>query len=387
MSLLQQAPRFDLAGAARLARDMYGLDASASALPSERDQNFLLATNAGDRYVLKVANATENRPMLEAQNAAMVHLADRVAFCPRVLPAITGDAIGIAPGGGHLVRLVTYLAGIPLAQAGPRSTALLESLGRAVGRLDAALADFDHPAIHRNFHWDLANAARVIGEHLPLILDRAERQLVQRVSASALQATEARQSAFRRSAVHNDANDWNVLVSNPESRIASAESAIANPEFRIANPESRIANPESQIPNPEFQIANPESQIPNPEIVGIIDFGDMVHSWTVADPAVAIAYAMLDAERPLATAAAIVRGYHAAHALLDEELAAVFPLACLRLCMSVCIAAWQQRQRPGDAYLAVSQEPIRRTLPALAAIPLHMAAQTLRAACLAGSRA
>ena len=373
MSVLQQAPRFDLAGAARLARDLYGLDASASPLPSERDQNFLLATNAGDRYVLKVANATENRPMLEAQNAAMAHLADRVAFCPRVLPAITGDAIGIAPGSRHLVRLVTYLAGIPLAQAGARPTALLESLGRAVGRLDAALADFDHPAIHRNFHWDLANAARVIGEHLPLILDRAERQLVQRLSASALQAIEARRSAFRRSAVHHDANDWNVLVSNPES-------GIANPEFRIANPES-------QISNPEFRIANPESQIPNPEIVGIIDFGDMVHSWTVADPAVAIAYAMLDAERPLATAAAIVRGYHAAHALLDEELAAVFPLACLRLCMSVCIAAWQQRQRPGDAYLAVSQEPIRRTLPALAAIPLHMAAQTLRAACLAGSRA
>ena len=359
MSLLQQAPRFDLAGAARVARDLYGLDASASPLPSERDQNFLLATNAGDRYVLKVANATENRPMLEAQNAAMAHLADRVAFCPRVLPAITGDAIGIAPGSGHLVRLVTYLAGIPLAQAGARPTALLESLGRAVGRLDAALADFDHPAIHRNFHWDLANAARVIGEHLPLILDRAERQLVQRLSASALQAIEARRSAFRRSAVHHDANDWNVLVSNPESGIA----------------------------NPEVRIANPESQIPNPEIVGIIDFGDMVHSWTVADPAVAIAYAMLDAERPLATAAAIVRGYHAAHALMDEELAAVFPLACLRLCMSVCIAAWQQQQRPGDAYLAVSQEPIRRTLPALAAIPLHMAAQTLRAACRVGSRA
>jgi len=43
-------------------------------------------------------------------------------------------------------------------------------------------------------------------------------------------------------------------------------------------------------------------------------------------------------------------------------------LACLRLCMSACIAAWQQAQRAGDEYLAVSQQPIRRTLPALAAI-------------------
>jgi Ser/Thr protein kinase RdoA (MazF antagonist) len=333
MSLLQQAPRFDLAGAARIARERYGVDASASALPSERDQNFLLTTASGERYVLKVANATENRTLLEAQNAAMEHVASRAACCPRVVPTLAGETIVTVSGSAHLVRMVTYLAGAPLAQAGARTPALLESLGRAVGRLDAALADFDHPAIHRDFHWDLANAARVIGEYLPLVRDDGDRQLVQRVSAFAMDDVELRQAAFRRSAVHHDANDWNVLVSTPDH-----------------------------------------------EVVGIIDFGDIVHSWTVADPAVAIAYAVLDAENPLATAVEIVRGYHAEHPLRDDELAAVFPLACLRLCTSVCIAAWQQVQRPDDEYLAVSQGPIRRTLPVLAAIPLRVAEQTLRAA-------
>src|SRR5204862_27788 len=79
-------------------------------------------------------------------------------------------------------------------------------------------------------------------------------------------------------------------------------------------------------------------RIPNPEIVGIIDFGDMVHSWTVADPAVAVAYAVLDSADPLAIADAIAGGYQAEHPLREEELAAVFPLACLRLCMSACLA-------------------------------------------------
>src|SRR2546428_4824060 len=134
MSLLQHAPRFDLAGAARLARDMYGLDASASALPSERDQNFLLATSAGGRYVLKVANAAEDRAMLEAQNAALAHVARRVAFCPRVLAPITGDTIGIATGGSHLVRLGTDLPGVPPAKAGARPPALLDNPRRAIGR-------------------------------------------------------------------------------------------------------------------------------------------------------------------------------------------------------------------------------------------------------------
>ena len=226
---------------------------------------------------------------------------------------------------------MTYLAGTPLAAVGAPAPALLRSLGRAVGRLDAALADFDDPAIHRDFHWDLAGAAAVIGDHRALIADEGVRGFVERVSAAAWRRIEPHRGGFRRTAIHNDANDWNVLVSNAE-------------------------------------------------VVAIIDFGDIVHSWTVADPAVAIAYAMLDAADPLAAAAAIVRGYQAEHPLRDDELAAVFPLACLRLCMSACIAAWQQAQRPDDEYLAVSQAPIRRTLPVLAAIPLDFAAETLRAA-------
>jgi len=340
MSFLQQAPQLSVAEAERLARDLFGVTASASPLPSERDQNFVLTSGAVSgtvglgtggpgtddgrlptvRYVLKIANATEDRAMLEAQNAAMAHVTRRVALCPHALPTRSGDLIGVVPGGVHFVRLVTYLEGIPLAEIGARTPALFESLGRAVGRLDRALDGFDHPAIHRDFHWDLARAAAVIQEHLPRVTDDTDRQLVERVTRAALQAIDPHRPAFRRSAVHHDANDWNVLVSTPS------------------------------------------------EVVGIIDFGDMVHSWTVADPAVAIAYAMLDAADPLAIAEAVIRGYQSEHPLLQQERAAVFPLACLRLCMSACIAAWQQAQRSGDEYLAVSQRPIRRTLPALAAI-------------------
>ena len=328
MSFLQQAPQLSGAEAERLARDVYGLAASASPLPSERDQNFLLESTAGTgglgtgRFVLKIANATEDRAMLEAQNAAMAHVAARVALCPHALPTRSGDLIAVVPGDVHFVRLVTYLEGIPFAEVGARTPALFESLGRAVGRLDRALDGFDHPAIHRHFHWDLARGGAVVQEHLPRVTDPADRQIVERITRAALQAIAAQQPAFRCSAVHHDANDWNVLVSTPDP----------------------------------------------PEVVGIIDFGDMVHSWTVADPAVAVAYAMLDAADPLAIEDAVMRGYQAEQPLLPDERAAVFPLACLRLCMSACIAAWQQAQRSDDEYLAVSQQPIRRTLPALAAI-------------------
>ena len=336
MSLLQ-APRFDAAGAERLALDLYGADASAAPLPSERDQNFLLTTAAGDRFVLKIANGGEDRAMLEAQNAAMAHVAGRVGFTPRVVPTTSGDAITLTPDGNHFVRLVTYLHGTPLANIEDRTPALLEKLGGAIGRLDAALADFDHPAIHRDFHWDLAHAEKVIDRYLPLVGDGGVRSLVQQVAEAAFEQLSRCRKTLRLSAVHHDANDWNVLVSGHGSG-------------------------------------------QDREIAGLIDFGDMVYSWTVADPAVAAAYAMLDRPDPPETVAAIARGYHREYPLRDEELTALFPLAALRLCMSACIAAWQQQQRPDDEYLAVSQEPIRRTLPAIAATSPSAAADSVRRA-------
>jgi len=281
--------------------------------------------------------------MLEAQNAAMAHVAAKVALCPHALPTRSGDLIAVVPGSVHFVRLVTYLEGIPFAEVGARTPALFESLGRAVGRIDRALDGFDRPAIHRDFHWDLARAGAVIQEHLPRVTDPADRQIVERITRAALQAIVAHQPAFRLSAVHHDANDWNVLVSTPDG--------------------GRIP-----YPTPVDGSTGSDTVSDPPEVVGIIDFGDMVHTWTVADPAVAVAYAMLDAADPLAIEDAVMRGYQAEQPLLPDERAAVFPLACLRLCMSACIAAWQQAQRSDDEYLAVSQQPIRRTLPALSAI-------------------
>ncbi len=145
---------------------------------------------------------------------------------------------------------------------------------------------------------------------------------------------------LRRSVIHNDANDYNVIVGGGDDFYSRDQS-----------------------------------------VVGIIDFGDLVHSWTVADLAIAIAYAILDKPDPLPAAAHVVRGYHAEHPLTETELAALFGLVRMRLCVSVCLAALQQRQRPDDPYLTISQAPIRNTLPRLAAIHSRFAEAAFREAC------
>ncbi len=56
-SIVQYAPQFTAEDAIQIAHDLFGLNASAIQLPSERDQNFQLTAASGEAYVLKVANS------------------------------------------------------------------------------------------------------------------------------------------------------------------------------------------------------------------------------------------------------------------------------------------------------------------------------------------
>jgi 4-aminobutyrate aminotransferase-like enzyme/Ser/Thr protein kinase RdoA (MazF antagonist) len=331
--ILSTTSSFSAADAVALALRLYGLDADATPLPSERDQNFRLQTASGDLFVLKIANAADDRPLLEAQNAALAHVARRTTLCPVLLPSVDGRFLADVPAGGavHFVRLLTWLPGAPLAEAGPASPELLTDLGARLAELDAALDGFDDPAVHREFYWDLSRAFEAITEASGLIADPALRASVTELAWRVRERDAERLSRLRRAVVHNDPNDYNVLV-NAGS------------------------------------------------IAGFLDFGDIVHSFAIADLAIAIAYAVLDAPDPLAAAAAVVRGYARLRTLDDDEIAALYGLVLLRLCASVCIAARQQAQRPGDPYLSVSQGPIARTLPRLAAIGFDEAEEAFRRA-------
>jgi Ser/Thr protein kinase RdoA (MazF antagonist) len=244
-----RAPALTAAEAVDLARRLYGIDAQASALPGERDQNFLLQTADGGRFVLKVANATDDRALLEAQNEALGHVGRVSSLCPRPVPALDGTLlteITSASGVRHFVRVLTWVAGEPLATVQHRTADLLEQLGERVGELDVALDGFDHPAIHRVFYWDLAGGLAIVRRLAPLIPETAMRALVTRTAS----AIETRDSAgferLKRAAAHNDPNDYNVLVDlGPEGR--------------------------SSLMNGHRQIA------------GILDFGDIVHTYAIAD--------------------------------------------------------------------------------------------------------
>src|ERR1035438_2964408 len=121
MPRVDKAPRFSAAEAVRFARDLYGLDAIASPLPSERDQNFQLRDASGARFVLKIANQEESLAVLDLQNSLLDFLAAHLTGLefPRVAPASTGYTIASVTGPDgvpYFVRLLAWVDGICMAK-------------------------------------------------------------------------------------------------------------------------------------------------------------------------------------------------------------------------------------------------------------------------------
>ena len=142
---------------------------------------------------------------------------------------------------------------------------------------------------------------------------------------------------LRSGMIHNDGNDYNILFGPP------------------AGEEAR-------------------------RIAGLLDFGDMLHAWIACEPAVAMAYAMFDQDDPLSAAARVAAGYHRAHSLTEPEIEALWMLAAIRLCTSVCLSAHRRSAEPDNAYLMVSEVPAWKTLEAMREIHPRLAHYTLRAA-------
>src|SRR5205823_451022 len=115
-AMLTHAPRCSPADAERIARDCFRVDGQASALTSERDQNFLISPRDGDGLVLKIANALERPAMVDAQQRALEHLAHTGVPAPRVVRGGGGCTATVRCGDAeHLAWAITVLPGRPLA--------------------------------------------------------------------------------------------------------------------------------------------------------------------------------------------------------------------------------------------------------------------------------
>lgn len=336
MSAAAQKPNLPEHEIRRWLQENYAIDGELEPLPGECDLNVKLSTQNGETFVCKINSGTGDLELLAAQNEILALLNQRdLAAIPRVRTSVQGESLvplktELTEEGQPLIgRLLTFVPGKPMATCAPYSSSLIRNLGRTVGQMNQALAGHDHPAFRYKYDWDLAQSMKVVERYRDLISDPQLRDGVDQIYRDYESVVVPRRDQLGKSVIHNDANDYNVLAEGDK-------------------------------------------------VTGLIDFGDMVYSHTICDLAIAMAYATLGSIDVREVIKEMALGYSESMSIEGEELTVLFPMMRMRLAVSACIAAHQMRLRPDDPYLAISQDPIRKTLPTLLALDVDDVHQLLR---------
>lgn len=286
--------RMTPAEATTLLAEHFGVTAARlERLDTERDDSFRVETAAGETVLLKVAHPDDDPEVIAMQLAAMRHV---VAAGLPVQRVLAGPVAMAGASGGRVARLLSWLPGTLAREHAPTAEQLVAA-GRMLGRLSGALADFGHPGASRTLAWDLQH----VGSLPPTEATAGVIERFRRVVGPAL-------AELPHQVIHNDFHPGNLLV-DP-----------GHPDY----------------------------------IVGILDFGDTVHSARVCDLGVALAYLSPGSGRVLDASRPFVAGFDAVTPLLDAEKALIPDLVAGRLV---------QRMLLNSALSTATARPVRNPVP------------------------
>ncbi|MCL1049661.1 aminotransferase class III-fold pyridoxal phosphate-dependent enzyme [Shewanella abyssi] len=329
-----------------LAQKHFKIAVEVKALPGYDDLNFLLSDSAGKRFILKIANADASLAELDMQNSAMNYL-DQQHFQPYQLPKVIKNQSGYEitalqdkHGRPRQMRLLSYVAGTFYSEHKRLNTTHHQQLGVLLAKLDLSLQGFSHRAASRHFDWDLKHAESVIRAKVDLISEQSRRKQVLTILSLFEQQVSPFKAELPQGVIHNDVNDYNLLLSSADE---------------------------------------------DAEVVGLIDFGDMVHSYQINELAIACAYAILATDTPLEIIKTITLAYHQHRPLNGAEIWVLLPLIAARLAVSVCNSAEAILAEPDNDYLMVSAKPAWAAIATLLKLDAKSASFELQRLCFSSN--
>lgn len=318
-----------------LVKEHYGLNVTVIALNGYDELNFLLSNEKNEKYILKVSNESHPFPFLEAQVNIIKHLTkSAISDCFQHFSINKeGEELTkiVSDSQTYYIRILNFLEGTFWVDEKVKTNELHHNLGAFLGNMDHALKDFSHPAMHRNYTWDISRASEAT-DNLKHILDHERRRIAGYFLLQFDTEVAPQIHRLRHAYIHNDANDYNVLVQG-----------------------NRVS--------------------------GLIDFGDMVYTSLINNLAIACTYAMLDEEDPLAIAVSIIEGYHKSYALTEQELDVLYYLIAARLCISVTQSAYNASLDSDNEHHFITEKPAWDLLYKLIEINPIKAQDTFRKAC------
>ncbi len=315
---------------------LWGIEGELTRLDGEYDLNFRI----GSTHILKVMREDCNPELVALQCQALTHLSGHPL--PKVVPSKSDrlfETVKDDKGADRILWVIENINGKTWAQFTPKPPALIHELGKTLGAVDQALKGFEHPGLNREFKWHLPSGGW-IADHLNIITDE-KRNTILRQILHEFSAIKADLGSLPVQAIHNDVNDYNILVTG----------SLTSP----------------------------------PAVAGLIDLGDMCASPVVCDLAIAAAYVILDHPAPETALENLVKGFHSTCPLSAKEIDMIWPLLRLRLAVSVVNSTMMAKENPDDPYVLISQGPAWAFLESDPADPNQvnpdLISTRLRAAC------
>jgi len=233
---------------------------------------------------------------MQHQALAHVEARDPDLPTPRVIRTRDGamsGSIDDADGKAHIVRLLSFMPGIDLADV-PLTPKVLRALGATTARLDKALRSFFHPSADHVLLWDLKRLPDM-RHNTNVIKDPGQRCKIEAVIDHFADHVLPLLGDLRWQIIHNDANSSNVLVAEDD----------------------------------------PE------RIAGIIDYGDMIHAPLICDVSIAAAGISHHADDPVSAICEVAAGFDGVTPIEAEEVDLIYDLVIARVASEILICTWR----------------------------------------------
>lgn len=273
------------------------------------NSNYLVKTDNG-KYIFKTyKKGAELLDLVNAENQVLLYLQESEQNrYPRPIQFVDESEVKVLniKGKQTICRMLSFLDGQFLGDT-THSKKLFQSLGAFLAEMDLQLQLCKNYTIKaREWEWDI-QYLHLNKRYIDEIPDLSNRKIVSYFIQQFEENVTAILSTLRKSIIHNDANEWNVLVKDEA-------------------------------------------------VSGIIDFGDLAHSFLINELAVAITYACYDKEDPLKWAQYIIEGYHKKLTLFENEISVLYYLIAARLCISVCNSAHSRKSDASNEYAFSSEK-------------------------------
>ena len=268
------------------------------------DKNFLITADNNEQYIVKYSSSDPDY-FLDAQNQVLQILSSKSSLYPTVIPLQSGA--NMISHQGYSVRLLSFLQGTFLNSIKAKSEDLIADFGRTLAGMDTDLQSISIPQLsHMHLDWDIKNTLERQQE-LTYVDIPEKKRIIHYFFKQFEEQVLPVLPRLRKSIIHNDANPLNVLCEDQR-------------------------------------------------ISGYIDFGDMVYSCLIFDPAIALTYLMMEQEDPLRVASIFLAAYHKQLPLERQELDILYYCIGARLCTSQVMSAKSRADNPANEYTSIDED-------------------------------